>query len=114
MTNGICQRSSKEAWKDVNFMAFDVTNVQMLYEERIKLLAERLPNGVLSPSAVQAREKGMHVCVLPMVQCRDNEHCREELHRVEEQGGEGLMLRKPKSKYECRGPGRSKVIWKVK
>lgn len=43
--------------------------------------------------------------------CRDLEHLRAELTRVESLGGEGLMLRQPGSRYEA---GRSATLLKVK
>jgi len=43
--------------------------------------------------------------------CRDVPHLKEELAKVEALGGEGLMLRKPGSKYEA---GRSFTLLKVK
>ncbi|CEH18496.1 E, lig [Ceraceosorus bombacis] len=110
-TCSICRRQEKKDWHPINYMIFDVTNVAMLYEERMKWLAERLPDGVMSPSKVQGAELGGFVCVLPMVKCTSREHCREELRRVEEMGGEGLMLRKPQSKYICE---RTSIVLKLK
>jgi DNA ligase-1 len=45
------------------------------------------------------------------MKCDGFDHLREELRRVEGLGGEGLMLRKPGSKYEI---GRSTSLLKVK
>jgi DNA ligase-1 len=45
------------------------------------------------------------------VRCRNLQHLREELVRVEALGGEGLMLREPGSSYEV---GRSSTLLKVK
>src|SRR5688572_17349424 len=44
-------------------------------------------------------------------QCRDVEHLRTELARVEALGDEGLMLRQPGSRYQ---EGRSFTLLKVK
>ena len=49
--------------------------------------------------------------VLEHVPCGGFDHLREELARVEALGGEGLMLRRPGSKYEI---GRSNSLLKVK
>src|SRR5262249_13635556 len=43
--------------------------------------------------------------------CKDIDHLRKELARVEALGGEGLMLRQPGSKYAA---GRSTTLLKVK
>lgn len=44
------------------------------------------------------------------VECKGPEHLKEMLERVQQAGGEGLMLRKPKSKYEFK---RSSTLLKV-
>jgi DNA ligase-1 len=49
--------------------------------------------------------------VLEQQRCRDMDHLRAELARIESLGGEGLMLRRPGSKYEV---GRSSSLLKVK
>ncbi len=49
--------------------------------------------------------------VLEQAICRDESDLREELARVEALGGEGLMARRPRSKYEA---GRSNTLLKVK
>ena len=48
---------------------------------------------------------------LEQERCRDLEHLRAELDRVDGLGGEGLMLRQPESRYEA---GRSSTLLKVK
>jgi DNA ligase-1 len=45
-----------------------------------------------------------------MYKCTDRQHLDEALKLVESQGGEGLMLRKPESKYIG---GRSNTLLKV-
>jgi len=46
-----------------------------------------------------------------MQKCKGKAHMEEELKRIEEKGGEGLMLRKAKSLYVA---GRSTTLLKVK
>ena len=39
-------------------------------------------------------------CVLPQIKCKGVDHVFETLKNIEKLGGEGIMLRKPKSIYE--------------
>jgi DNA ligase-1 len=70
------------------------------FEERLEALADCL-------AGHQPRYAVLH----PHERCRGAEHLREELARVTAQGGEGLMLRQPGSRYEG---GRSSTLLKVK
>jgi DNA ligase 1 len=60
-------------------------------------------------------ENGTHVAdhfeVVKQIKAKNKDHVLEMLKEVEELGGEGLMLRKPKSKYEG---SRSSTLLKVK
>ena len=49
--------------------------------------------------------------VLEQVKCKGREHTDKELDRVQNLGGEGLMIRKPGSKYDR---GRSYSLLKIK
>jgi DNA ligase-1 len=49
--------------------------------------------------------------VLKMSRCKGQSHLESELKRIEQKGGEGVMLRKPKSLYVA---GRSTTLLKVK
>ena len=52
-----------------------------------------------------------YVHVLEHEKCRGVQHLKEELKRVEGKGGEGLMIREPKSTYENR---MSNTLLKIK
>ncbi len=52
-----------------------------------------------------------YVHVLEHEKCKGADHIKEELKKVEARGGEGLMIRKPKSKYFN---GRSDTLLKIK
>jgi DNA ligase 1 len=100
-TVGIVKRQDQSPlWKDLLFVVFDAPAHPGTFEERIdharKVIAER--------NLTYARPHEHYVC-------RDHDHLREELARVESLGGEGLMARKPGSKYEV---GRSATLLKVK
>lgn len=92
-------------------MVFDYTNASLLYEERLKELKRRLPDGEMSPDQVQSASRGGHICVLPAVKCESRSHLHELMFKVLDSGGEGLMLRQPRSKYEFK---RSKTLYKYK
>ena len=92
--------TQSDAWKQVSYVVFDAPSAPGVFEDRIAH-AER----VLKRSAT------VHARPLPHVTCRGVDHLRDELHRVETLGGEGLMLRRPQSLYEV---GRSSSLLKVK
>ncbi len=91
-------------WSGITFQVFDIPSKgDDPFEKRIKHL-ERLFG-----------EKGTHasdkVEVVEHIAAKSREHVLEELKKVETLGGEGLMLRKPGSRYEGR---RSATLLKVK
>ncbi len=100
-TVGIVRRQDKtELWKQVRYVAFDAPGVDGPFEER--LAAVRVHVERAGPPYLSAH--GHDVCA-------GLDHLRAELARVEALGGEGLMLRQPRSRYEV---GRSLTLLKVK
>jgi DNA ligase 1 len=100
-TVSIVRRQDKtDLWQEVRYLVFDAPAHPGAFEERVQFIQQLLPTR--SPPYVSAH---------PHETCRNLEHLREELKRVEGLGGEGLMLREPKSKYEA---GRSMTLLKVK
>jgi DNA ligase 1 len=99
-TVSIVRRQDKtDLWKEVKFLVFDAPAMKDPFERRLEFLAETFRKA--HPYA------GHHAHEL----CRDLDHLRKELARVEALGGEGLMLRQPGSAYEV---GRSMTLLKVK
>jgi DNA ligase-1 len=97
----IVRRQDKsELWRTVRFLVFDLPQVKAPFEERMAEIKEHLASG--RPEFAEALEQ---------LRCRGTAHLREELARIEAQGGEGLMLRQPGSFYEA---GRSNTLLKVK
>ena len=87
-------------WKEIRYVIFDAPTHDGPFEQRInhcQNLLDRHP----SPFAA----------VLPHSSCRGADHLLTELDAVLQQGGEGLMLRQPGSRYET---GRSTTLLKVK
>jgi DNA ligase-1 len=87
-------------WKKVSYVVFDAPNAKGTFEDRLKHAGK-----VLRKAATP------HARFLEHVECTGFDHLRRELARVESLGGEGLMLRRPKSMYEI---GRSSSLLKVK
>jgi DNA ligase-1 len=87
-------------WKQVTYVVFDVPNAKGGFEDRIA-----------HAQKVMARAEAPHARWHEHVRCDGVVHLREELAKVEALGGEGLMLRRPGSRYEV---GRSASLLKVK
>ncbi len=92
-TVSIVRRQDKnDLWKEIRYVVFDAPDVDDVFEARMAFVQEYLDER-------QPRYAQPHL----HVRCRGTDHLREELARVEALGGEGLMLRKPGSRYErCR------------
>ncbi len=87
-----------QRWKDISYVVFDSPGLEGAFEERTEKLQELLAD---------TEGASLH----PHTRCEGVDHLRAELKRVEELGGEGLMLRQPGSRYEA---GRSWTLLKVK
>ncbi len=97
----IVRRQDKsDLWKEIQYLVFDAPAVKDPFEKRLPLIAELL-----------AGKKAPYAQPLENIRCKNLDHLREELARVESLGGEGLMLRQPGSNYEI---GRSSTLLKVK
>lgn len=100
-TVGIVRRQDKsDHWKKIRYVVFDAPGVNEPFESRLELVADCVKS-LGSP----------YVSSLDHIRCRGVDHLREELARIEQLGGEGLMLRQPSSLYEA---GRSTTLLKVK
>lgn len=88
-----------DRWTKVRFMVFDAPQAQGAFEERMQFLGATLP------------ETNRFVRVVMQERCRGITELLAERDRIVRLGGEGLMLRRPKSKYE---PQRSPTLLKVK
>ncbi len=89
-----------EHWKEVSFVVFDAPAHDAPFEDRLDLVHSVLSERTCAHALRHAHER-----------VRDVAHLRAELARVEALGGEGLMLRRPGSRYEV---GRSSSLLKVK
>jgi DNA ligase-1 len=97
-TIAIVRRQDKsDHWKKIRFLVFDVPAHGGEFEARHEAMAALAKHGYATPH--------------PHTLCKGLAHLKEELARVEALGGEGLMLRQPKSLYVA---GRSATLLKVK
>ena len=87
-----------DGWKDIRYRVFDLPDRNIPFEQRQDILKTLISNCKYAE-------------LLPQIQCQGITHLIKELDKVEQLGGEGLMLRKPGSYYEI---GRSHTLLKVK
>ena len=100
-TVSIVRRQDKnDLWKEVRFLVFDAPLASGGFEERLAFLKDALSGGASKFALEHAH-----------VRCGNLDALRAELKRVEDLGGEGLMLRQPGSKYVA---GRSTTLLKIK
>lgn len=99
-TVGIVKRQDQSPlWKDLLYVVFDAPAHDGVFEERIDQVKRSVEG------------KGAYARVHEHIVCGGLDHLRTELARVEALGGEGLMARRPGSRYEA---GRSNSLLKVK
>ena len=87
-------------WRSLSFVIFDAPGLEHGFEDRIRHLEEHF-----------AKRPWPQAQVLEHRVCKGVDDLHEELARVEALGGEGVMLRKPGSRYVA---GRSDTLLKVK
>ena len=93
-------QGTPDRWKDLKYLVFDAPEASGPFEDRMKFLQDGFGGW-----------KNPFTTLLDHAPCKSFEHLFEELDRVVALGGEGLMLRKPKSNYERT---RSSTLLKVK
>ncbi len=99
-TVSIVRRQDKsEHWKDIRYVVFDAPALDKGFEARLAFVRETIA------------ANAPYVAPLEHVPCQGVAHLREELARLEALGAEGVMLRRPGSRYEA---GRSSTLLKVK
>jgi DNA ligase-1 len=99
-TVSIVRRQDRsDHWKEIRFVVFDAPSLEKRFEDRLTFVRE-----CIGPSSKYAQSHE-HVA------CLGIDHLRQELARLEALGAEGVMLRRPGSRYEN---GRSSTLLKVK
>jgi DNA ligase-1 len=77
--------NDKEGWNDIIYYLLDVPALEAPFEQRI--------------SQFQRVQLPKHVKIVEMTQCDNNLQMEQLLSSVVSNGGEGLLARKPHSKY---------------
>lgn len=88
-------------WEKIKYLVFDSPSHKGKFEDRMWDIETLLRGDLI----------GKHILFVPQIQCKGLDHLLKELDRVQKLGGEGLMLREPKSLYEGT---RSSTLLKVK
>ncbi|KAF8929787.1 hypothetical protein EDD21DRAFT_444017 [Dissophora ornata] len=116
-----------DEWKEMTYLVFDAPKLNMVYEKRLEYLKSIMPNygkdeiassassssSSSSPSASPASNNKIppYARLVPAQKCLSKSHLIRELDHVQTHGGEGIMLRAPRSRYEFK---RSRTLLKVK
>jgi len=88
-------------WKQVRFMVFDCPEVSLPFKERYEKLKD-----------VIAKIKSPYLQVVEHKVCKGVDDLYQELINIKEGGGEGLMIRDPKSFYEKKA--KSKTLLEIR
>ena len=94
------RQDRSEHWRELRYVIFDAPTQDTVFEERVTFIADLVK-----------RHQPPYALALAQERCLSLDHLRGELARIEALGGEGLMLRQPRSKYTV---GRSTTLLKVK
>ncbi len=93
-------------WQNVTYVMFDAPKVNGMFHDRLRHLQSKFPTMRVNDGGGLGQ-----VVVAEQIRCISEDHMVEHLALVEGFGGEGVMLRDPRSLYE---EGRSKTCLKVK
>ncbi|KAF9433954.1 hypothetical protein BGZ76_008764 [Entomortierella beljakovae] len=103
-----------DEWKELTYLVFDAPKLNMVYEKRLDYLKSIMPafgqDKITSPAS-QSTKVPTYSRLVPVQKCLSKSHLMRELDHVQTHGGEGIMLREPRSRYEFK---RSRVLLKVK
>jgi DNA ligase-1 len=99
-TSVVRRQDRSDHWQAVRYVVFDAPRLEKPFEARQEFVRECL-----------ASAQAAYALTLEQQRCHGIDHLRAELARLEALGAEGLMMRKPGSRYEG---GRSATLLKVK
>jgi DNA ligase-1 len=94
------RQDASDLWREVRFAVFDAPRVELPFEQRLDAVRETLRGPTLPYAAAHDHRR-----------CEGLSHLEAELDRLSAEGAEGLMLRRPGSRYEA---GRSFTLLKAK
>ncbi|PWZ00472.1 hypothetical protein BCV70DRAFT_199750 [Testicularia cyperi] len=110
-TSGIGRHATKSSseWNQIKFMIFDSPSLgSQPVEDRWAELEKRF--GATDGADIDDLE-GPQIVLVSHQRCKSRDHLTDLMKQVEAKGGEGLMLRQPKSQYEGR---RGNTLYKLK
>ncbi|CAG8471879.1 16080_t:CDS:2 [Acaulospora colombiana] len=94
-------KAGTDEWKSIIYDIFDAPSYKNApFEDRMLFIEDMFE-----------KQKPTYGRIVQQKLCRSSQDVWDELKRVESIGGEGLMIRKPRSEYVC---SRSNVLLKVK
>ncbi|KAF9158712.1 hypothetical protein DFQ26_007311 [Actinomortierella ambigua] len=102
-----------DEWKEITYLVFDAPKLNLVYEKRLEHLRTIMPlygKDSLDTSSLNTKIPPF-ARLVPVQRCHSKAHLLKELENVQNLGGEGIMLRSPRSRYEFK---RSKTLLKVK
>lgn len=109
-TVSIVRRQDKsDHWQQIRYLVFDAPAYDGDFETRMEFLIDCL--SVHAGKKKKAAQNTSYATAHEHTRCESLDHLQQELQRVEQLGGEGLMLRQPNSRYHA---GRSSTLLKVK
>ncbi|GJJ71115.1 hypothetical protein EMPS_03465 [Entomortierella parvispora] len=102
-----------DEWKEMTYLVFDAPKLDVVYEKRLDYLRSIMPTygKDLIQGSGYSGNVPPHARLVPVQKCVSKSHLLRELDHVQTHGGEGIMLRAPRSRYEFK---RSKTLLKVK
>lgn len=115
--SGMARRyeNNPELWEQVTYMVFDTPDTSIpLFEDRVRKVAAAIKRAGNPENVKGVRHVKFDPSKMVQYPHLDEEvpmNIEDELKKVEDEGGEGLVLRKPKSAYEFK---RSQSMLKVK
>ena len=93
-------RSASSDWRGIRLHVFDVPKAQGNLYQRLAVATQWLKTHPNAP-----------ITIIPQIKVRDRQHAMDFLKQIEAQGGEGVILRQPESRYSG---GRSSQLLKLK
>jgi DNA ligase-1 len=99
----VAQVKSPSFWNKISFFVLDLPTIRKPYSERKKMLLDMSKN--------EKTPWPTHLQVITDLVCEGSQHLNAFFTNVLQKGGEGVILRNPKSLYET---GRSDSFYKLK
>ncbi|KAG0244086.1 hypothetical protein B0O80DRAFT_225962 [Mortierella sp. GBAus27b] len=103
-----------DEWKELTYLVFDAPKLDMVYEKRLEYLKSIMPaygKDAISSTSSTSPSVPPYARFVPVQKCQSKSHLMRELGHIQTHGGEGIMLRAPRSRYEFK---RSRTLLKVK